>query len=862
MDRLAANRNTNASDIGTQFYATQLGTYDEMYATQRKVLPYWQRFITSLEAMGSDELERRRREAQRLLRENGVTYNVYGDSETLTRTWRLDPVPLLIGREEWCTIEAGLKQRAVLLDLILKDIYGPQTLLKKGLLPVELVFGHEGFLHPCVGTLPDQKRHLTIYSANLARGPDGQMWILDDRTQAPSGFGYALENRAAITRVLPEIFRETQVRRLSGFFKTFSKALANIAPQNKDNPRIVVLTPGPFNETYFEHAYLASYLGFTLVQGDDLTVRDGRVLLKSLEGLKPVDVILRRVDDFYCDPLELKSNSRLGVAGLLEAVRRGNVAIANPLGSSLLENPGLLAFLPRLAQYFLNQELILHSVATWWCGQPRERDFVLQNIEHLVIKQVNRRGHGVIFGNTLSNGEKNALRDLIKAKPHLYVGQERVSFSTAPAFIDKHIEHRNSVLRNFVVADGEDYLVMPGGLTRIAKEKDDFIVSNQAGGISKDTWVLGLSPELGRVALGNAQASRGIIVDVVAEPLTSRAADNLFWVGRYLERAEAESRVLKTIVQKIWEVYEFQDEIDVKCLQVLLKTLTHITGIYPGFVGGSEQLLKAPQAELLSLVKDGHRLGSLSANINGFFNSAFSIRDLWSQDTWRSVDNIHRRWEQKVVNADIAFDQLQAHLDELVTGIVAFSGLITESLTREAGWLMLDSGRRLERAVVLASLLRATLALRHEEALLSQVLESVLISTDSLTIYLRRYRSSIQLPMVLALLLLDETHPRSIAYQLSQLSVHINALPKECRGCQLSEEERLILKVYTDVRLCKIADLLQCPEDGGVYVVLEALLAGITKDLWRLADVIAESYFSHSQTSQLLMANPPGEDEL
>ncbi|MGZ8190590.1 MAG: circularly permuted type 2 ATP-grasp protein, partial [Methylococcaceae bacterium] len=465
-----------------------------MVATENKVLPYWERFISALETMGSEELERRRREAQRLLRENGVTYNVYGDSEKLTRPWRLDPVPLLISNEEWTSIEAGLKQRADLLDLILKDIYGKQSLLKTGLLPSELVFAHEGFLRPCVGALQNQQRHLIIYSANLARGPNGRMWILDDRTQAPSGSGYALENRTAITRVLPDIFRDTQVHRLSGFFKALRKGLAHLAPHNKENPRIVVLTPGPFNETYFEHAYLASYLGFTLVQGDDLTVRDGYVWLKSLEGLQAVDVILRRVDDSFCDPLELRSNSRLGVAGLLQAVRRGNVAIANPLGSSILENPALLAFLPKLARHFLNQELILPSVATWWCGQRRERDFVLQNFDRLVIKQINRhQGNNALFVASLSSKEKDQLRNQILAKPHLFVGQEQVSFSTVPAFIDHHIEPRNAVLRNFVVANADDYLVMPGGLTRVAREKNDFIVSNQAGGISKDTWVLAAS---------------------------------------------------------------------------------------------------------------------------------------------------------------------------------------------------------------------------------------------------------------------------------------------------------------------------------------------------------------------------------
>ncbi|MGR9035134.1 MAG: circularly permuted type 2 ATP-grasp protein, partial [Gammaproteobacteria bacterium] len=389
-DKRAAPDSIPFDDFGAQYYETQFGVYDEMYATDHKPLPYWERFIGMLDAMGSEELKHRRREAQRLLRENGVTYNVYGDSHDLARPWLLDPIPLLIGSEDWLEVESGIRQRAELLNLILKDIYGKQRLLKKGWLPGELIFGHEGFLHPCMDAMTNRQRELILYSVNLARGPKGKMWVIDDRTQAPSGSGYALENRTVMTRILPDILRETQVRRLSGFFKALQQGLADIAPHNKEDPRIVILTPGPLNETYFEHAYLAASLGFTLVQGDDLTVRNGHVWLKSLSGLEAVDVILRRVDDSFCDPLELFDGSRLGVAGLLEAVRRGNVAIANPLGSSILENPGLLAFLPRLARYFLNQDLKLPSVATWWCGQRRECDFVLQNLDRLVIKPINR----------------------------------------------------------------------------------------------------------------------------------------------------------------------------------------------------------------------------------------------------------------------------------------------------------------------------------------------------------------------------------------------------------------------------------------------------------------------------------------
>jgi len=849
-----------AHDIGVQYYETRLGVYDEMVATEHKVLPYWQNFIKALETMGSEEIERRRREAQRLLRENGVTYNVYGDSHKLTRPWRLDPIPLLISNEEWTVIEAGLKQRAGLLDLILKDIYGGQTLLKKGLLPVELVFSHQGFLHPCIGTLQNQPRQLTIYSANLVRGSKGRFWVLDDRTQAPSGSGYALENRTVMTRVLPDILRDTQVHRLSGFFKGFSKGLASSALHNKENPRIVVLTPGPFNETYFEHAYLASYLGYTLVQGDDLTVRDGHVWLKSLEGLQHVDVILRRVDDSFCDPLELRIDSRLGVAGLLEAVRRGNVAIANPLGSSVLENPALLAFLPKLARYFLDEELILPSVATWWCGQQRERDFVLQNLEHLVIKQVNRgQDNSYLVGNTLSTEQKSALRAAILEKPHLYVGQEQVSLATVPAFIDHRVEPRTAVLRNFVVANGEDYLVMPGGLTRVAHGKDDFAVSNQTGGISKDTWILASEPSKPQAIW--VRPNRVQLLDAVTEPLTSRAADHLFWVGRYLERTEAVARLMRTVLLKHQDMLEFKDAVDSAVLAGLLRSLTHVTMTYPGFVNCHADCLEHPQKELLSLAQDKHRPGSLATNIHNLVQSAYNIRDLWSQDTWRSVDNIQYRWQLRVVNSDITIGHLQSCLDDLITGVVAFSGLTGESMTREAGWLMFGSGRRLERALSLISLLRATLVSRHEPAMQNQILEAVLFSTDSLTIYQRRYRSFIELSAVLQLLLLDETHPRSVAFQLRLLSEHISALPRDRGKRQLSEEERLIIKAYTDLRLSNLVELLKISDDENIYSGLEELLAALTELLWRIGDTIARAYFSHSQTSQLMTPNAPPEEE-
>ncbi|MFA5983385.1 MAG: circularly permuted type 2 ATP-grasp protein [Methylococcaceae bacterium] len=846
MTNIASGNSPSDFDIGKQYYATQLGSYDEMYADEEKARPHWAKFFASIERMGVEELERRRHETQRLLRENGVTYNVYGNDQRLTKPWRLDPIPLLISSEEWPIIESGLQQRAGLLDLILKDLYGGQTLIKKGLLPIELVFSHEGFLYPCVGAIKNQQRQLTIYSANLARGPDGRMWVIDDRTQAPSGFGYVLENRTVMTRVLPDIFRDTQVQRLSGFFKAFRQSLNEIAPHNKENPRVVILTPGPLNETYFEHAYLSSYFGYTLVQGSDLMVRDGRVWLKSLEGLQPIDVILRRVDDSFCDPLELLVNSKLGVAGLLEAVRRSQVAVANPLGSSILENPGLLAFLPRLARYFLNEDLILPSVATWWCGQRHEREFVLQNLQHMVVKPISHSHNRIVFGAHLSTSELDELRAQIKAKPYCFVAQEQVSFSTVPAFVDQHVEPRNAVLRNFVVANGSDYIVMPGGLTRVARQKDDFTVSNQAGGISKDTWILTEKPEKSTAIWTATQ--RNYAVDVV-EPLTSRAADNLFWVGRHLERLDVGVRLLQAVLTKLDETEEFKDEVDAECLVLLLRATTQVTGTFPGFFGVSEQLYKKPQAELLALAKNTRQLGTIASNIHSFYQAASSVRDLWSQDIWRYIDNIQRRWYLKVLNKRINITQLPKNLDDLMTNIVAFTGLTAENMRHESGWLMLDSGRRLERSLSLIALIRAMLSPNLTDVLQQQMLEALLICTDSLGIYQRRYRAVIQLPRILELLLQDANHPRSLVYQLQQLSEHIGALPRENRNSQMSAEERLLLKAYTDVRLLDMGMLVN-PENIGLTGELEQFLANLALSLKQISELIAQAYFSHSQVPQ------------
>ncbi|HET19294.1 MAG TPA: hypothetical protein ENO16_01620, partial [Chromatiales bacterium] len=587
--------------LNSQHYATELGAYDESQAGAGQLRPHWHSLMQDLEEVGAESLEEFRQEAQRLFRENGVTYTVYEDPQGTARPWTIDPVPLLIDPDEWDSIEAGLVQRSRLFDLILKDIYGEQTLIRDGLLPLELVYAHAGFLRPCVGIRPPGKHSLVLSAINLARGPDGRMWVIDDRTQAPSGAGYALENRTVIKRVMPELFQKYPVQLLSRYFHGLRAGLASLAPHNQDDPLVVVLTPGPFNETYFEQAYLAAYLGYPLVQGDDLTVRDNRVWLKSIEGLRQVDVILRRLDDSFCDPLELRSGSRLGVAGLVQAARQGHVAIANPIGASVLENPALLAFLPGIARHLLGEKLRLPSVATWWCGQPRERQFVLQNLAKLVIKPIHRSfGQHALFGGSLSAGQLDELRARIEAKPHLYVGQEQVSFSTAPSLVDGRIAPRHTIIRTFLVATDDGYVAMPGGLTRSAPQEGALAVSNRLGGVSKDTWVLARTPQP-YVSLWK-QPRANQLIPPLGGPLPSRAADNLFWTGRYLERTELAARLMRTTLRKLLEVRNLEGPGAQGCLHGLLRALTHVTDSYPGFVGkGSAALLAEPRQELIEL---------------------------------------------------------------------------------------------------------------------------------------------------------------------------------------------------------------------------------------------------------------------
>ena len=716
---------------------------------------------------------------------------------------------------------------------------------------MELVYNHGGFLRACDQIRHNGRHQLVLYAADLARGPDQNMWVLADRTQAPSGTGYALENRLAMSRVLPTLLRNAQVHRLEPFFQSLRAGLNSIAPDQTDVPRVVVLTPGPFNETFFEHAYLASHLGYPLVQGDDLTVREGYVWLKSLTGLQRVDVILRRVDDNYCDPLELREDSRLGVPGLLEVARRGNVAIANPLGSSVLENPGLQPFLPGIAQHFLGHSLSLPSIATWWCGQPRELEYVISNIHQLVIKPIYRKpGVRSVFGHLLSKQELSEWRARICADPAFFVGQEHESFSTAPSLVGNGYEPRQTLLRCFLVARTEGYTVMPGGLTRSAPEKGDIPISNQMGGISKDTWVIASEPQQVPTNIKPEHASNSIPNHNNALP--SRAADNIFWVGRYAERAEGSIRLLRATIKKLYINPDRDSSVFEDSLHCLLRSVTNLTGTWPGFFSEeSETMLQSPDKELLSVVLNEQRLGSIANSLRCLVQSGFAVRDLWSSDTWRVMDEMEDHLNRSQPHDDGTLWYMQDHLDHLITTLCAFSGLVMENMTRGNGWLFLDIGRRLERSLLLISTLRTAFSVRQSDAVETQLIESLLDTSDNTICYRQHYRSYFELPSFLELLLLDTNNPRSLAYQISNLQEHVAKLPHPRQGLRLSGEERLMLEASSILSLANLDDFLVVSKDN-IRENLDQQLSRLYYLLTTLSETITADYFRHGSSPQPL----------
>jgi uncharacterized circularly permuted ATP-grasp superfamily protein/uncharacterized alpha-E superfamily protein len=830
------------------------GVYDEMFTAPGQLRPHWRQFVELMNRLGPNELGRRWEQAQRLIRENGVTYNVHGDSEGKDRPWELDAIPLLLPAAEWDALSAGLAQRARLLNLILADVYGPQDLLAGGHLPPELVFAHTGFLRPCHRIPVPHETYLHLYAAHLARSADHGSWlVLSDRTQTPSGAGYAVENRIVISRMLPNKYRDCRVQRLAAFFISVRETLHSLAAHHRDNPRIVLLSPGPMSPTYFEDAYLARYLGFTLVEGGDLTVRDNHVYLKTLGGLIQVDVILRRVPDDQCDPLELRRDSRAGVPGLLQAVRGGNVVIANALGSGLVEAPALLTFLPQLARNLLGEELRIPSVATWWCGRPGDLDFVLGHIEQLVIKPAFALAPArPIVGGQLCRGELTELIDRIKVRPRDFVGQQWITRSTAPVMSNGGVQPWHVALRAFLVAAGGSYKAMPGGLTRVSAVGDRLGDSMLAGEGSKDVWVLSEGPVVPVSLLQSPETP--VPLRRSGNDLPSRVADNLYWLGRQVERAEGAVRLLRSILLRLTSE---GDQASLPELPPLLRALAEHGQIRPEFVvyaGGNETPIV--DREILAFIFDPQRSGSLRSTVDSVRHVASIVRDRISLDSWRILNRVEQDFLSIHPSATVQLSDALSMLNQMIVDLSAFSGLGMESMTRGPGWRFLDMGRRLERAQHTISLLRNTLVEDgHDE---TPVLEALLEIADSSMTYRNRYLTTLRLAPLLDLLMTDETNPRSIGFQLVALAGHVENLPRDQTEPLLTAEQRTMLGVLASLRLADVDQLSQ-PDRDGMRRALDRLLSRLAQQLRTLSDGITHQYLVHAGPSrQLAEIRPSG----
>jgi uncharacterized circularly permuted ATP-grasp superfamily protein/uncharacterized alpha-E superfamily protein len=837
-----ASRADRAREWG--YRPPQEGRWDELLDGSGRLRRHWARLAAGLRRMGYAEFERREESGQRLIQSNGITYNVYGDPQGKERPWLMDLVPLAIDAAEWEQIERAVVQRATLLNTILADLYGPQRLLKEGLFPPELVFANPSFLRPMCGIEPRGGVFLQNYAVDLARAPNGAWWVIADRTQAPSGLGYALENRLVSTRTLPTLLDRCRVRSLAGFFDNTFEALLGLAPESAAEPQVVVLTSGPHNETYFEHSFLSKHWRVPLVGGDDLTVRENRVYLKTLAGLSRVDVIVRRMDDDFCDPLELRGDSLLGVPGLVQAVRAGTVFIANSLGSGLVESPSLMAFLPGLCRHLLNVEMQLPSVATWWCGQQVPRRRVLDDLARLVIKPAFPRfGQRAEFPARMSAEERRALAERIEAQPAQYVAQEQVELSTAPVHTHRGIEPRHVVLRVLAAWDGAGYAVLPGGLARVSIAATSLVVSMQMGGGSKDAWVVGAN---GEKPSERRHAPRPASVEAATE-LSSRVADNLFWLGRYTERLEATARLIRVLLPGLSSEAAQGRGAAVDTIVHFLDGLRLLPREYQDSPIARQWWRL--QGLLGQMVFEADAVSALGWNVRQIRRLSWEVKERLSEDTWRVLQQLERGFNgTPPSNPDRRFIAARNILDEVVIMLSAFAGLLAENPTRGHGWRFLEVGRRIERTLQMIELLRVGIATApYPDDACLEVLVQV---ADSSTTYRSRYLTSIRTRYVLELLLTDETYPRSIAYQLAALGERLDTLPQpELDGAPVPERTIVnrLRQLVRDARL----DELKRRDTRGKRLTLEAYLHTLRNGVMDLSETISARYLSHSMPSRL-----------
>jgi uncharacterized circularly permuted ATP-grasp superfamily protein/uncharacterized alpha-E superfamily protein len=800
----------------TRDYIRLPGIPDEYIAQDGTPRAVWTRFFDAFAALAPADIERRFGAADRHLREAGVSYRAPGDGAE--RLWPLSHLPLLIDEADWQQLSAGIVQRAQLLELVLRDLYGEGRLVAEGAIPAAAIAGSAEYLRQVCGIKPPGGRYLTIYAADVGRGPDGRWWVLGDRTQAPSGAGYALENRLVLSRAFTSLYKSMNVERVAPFFEAFRDSLRAIA--DRDEPRIGLLTPGSFSETYFEHATLARYLGFLLVEGDDLAVSGDRIHIRTVAGLKRLDVLLRRVDSNSLDPLELDASSHLGVPGLIDVLRKDGVVVANMPGSGVLESRALLGFLPSLSRRFFGEDLKMPHIATWWCGQKAAREEVLSRLDAVAIEGAYGKGvpgfesNGPVLPSQLPASERERLISAIKDRGIDFVGQEMVRLSTMPVWDQGRIAPRPFVLRVFAAATPDGWTIMPGGFCRIAEQLDARAVSMGDGARAADVWVVSDKAVSATTLL---PASDTVRIRRIAGVVPSRAADNLFWLGRNLERAEATLQLVRALVTQQRDPGKGSSG-----LQHAAERIQRLLVAWGAVSQASRTQTAKVAAEAL---QSEERFGSALSLVRSAQRTATSLRERLSPDAWQVITEMTERLAQEVEEDDGVVSAAELTLQELAS----FAGLAQENMNRAAGWRFLEMGRRAERAI---NTVRFGRQFAYDEATMED-LDILLTLADCQITYRSRYLLGPMLAPVRDLVVLDPYNPRSVAFQVQALNEHIASLPALRETGIIERPQRLAVAVQATLTTAEATAL-----DTKTLFALE-------QDLLQLADAIGSHYFPH-----------------
>jgi len=819
--------------------------YDEFVDAAGNIRPGWSQFAEVIGERGRAGLDRLRATVRTLVDNEGITYSpidhrddTTGDGHGLAApaAWHLDGLPLLVSPEDWATLESGLVQRSRLLNEVLTDIYGPRHAVTGGVLPPELLFAHPGYVRAASGIEIPGRHQLFLHGCDVSRDRSGGFLVNADWTQSPSGAGYALADRRVLAHAAPDLYERVRPCPTSPFAQALRLALINVAPEAAVDPVVVLLTPGIYSETAFDQAYLASVLGFPLVESADLVVRAGRLWMRSLGTLKQVDVVLRRVDAEYADPLDLRSDSQLGVVGLVEVLRRGAVTVVNTLGSGILESPGLLRFLPALAQQLLGETPLLPTAPLYWGGIDAERSHLLARLSSLLIKSAT--GGQTIVGPALSSGQREALAARIQAAPWQWVGQEPPQFSSAPTdYYPVGLKPASVGMRLFTVSQRGGYAPMIGGLGYVLAPGGAAYTLNSVA--AKDIWVRPPTRAQAEVTVPTVElptarpgGTRG-----VSSP---RVLSDLFWLGRYAERAENMARLL-TVTRERYHEFRYRPERpDSDCVPVLLAALRQVTGTATE-VSDTESRSTAPRT-LWSLTVDPQCPGSLAQSVERLGLAARAVRDQMSKDTWMVLSSVERALAQLASTCPIppgepADDDTalgSAHALALA-GMLALSGVAAESMVRDVDWTITDIGKRIERGMWLTALLRATLGQARSLAAEQTIIESTMVACESAVIYLRRNVGAVSVGTVADLVLFEPENPRSLVYQFDRLRTDLKALP-EASGS--SKAERLVDEISTRLRRVDPADL-DVVTAQGERAELTGLLDALHDGLRDLSSIIS-----------------------